>query len=99
MLHTHTSQHLLLSPPPPSLPPLSSPCKFRWPAPLQYTCAIIYIYIYWGQVGDKTIAFWLMDKEMYDGMSLLTPANLIVDRGACVRVCVFSACVHVSECE
>jgi len=32
-------------------------------------------------VGDKTIAFWLMDKEMYDGMSLLTPANLIVDRG------------------
>jgi hypothetical protein len=33
------------------------------------------------QVGDKTIAFWLMDKEMYDGMSLLTPANLIVDRG------------------
>jgi len=32
-------------------------------------------------VGDKTIAFWLMDKEMYSGMSLLTPANHIVDRG------------------
>ena len=32
-------------------------------------------------VGDKTVAFWLMDKEMYDGMSLLTPANSIVDRG------------------
>lgn len=24
-------------------------------------------------VGDKTIAFWLMDKEMYDYMSVLTP--------------------------
>jgi len=32
-------------------------------------------------VGDKTVAFWLMDKEMYTGMSLLTPANHIVDRG------------------
>ena len=32
-------------------------------------------------VGDKTVAFWLMDKEMYTGMSLLTPANMIVDRG------------------
>jgi len=32
-------------------------------------------------VGDKTIAFWLMDKEMYSGMSLLTPASAIVDRG------------------
>jgi len=32
-------------------------------------------------VGDKTVAFWLMDKEMYTGMSLLQPANMIVDRG------------------
>lgn len=32
-------------------------------------------------VGDKTIAFWLMDKEMYTGMSSLWPANDIVDRG------------------
>jgi hypothetical protein len=32
-------------------------------------------------VGDKTIAFRLMDKEMYDGMSTLTPANEIVERG------------------
>ena len=31
-------------------------------------------------VGDKTIAFWLMDKEQYWGMSVFTP-NLIVDRG------------------
>uniref|UniRef100_A0A5S6R5G1 1,4-alpha-glucan branching enzyme n=1 Tax=Trichuris muris TaxID=70415 RepID=A0A5S6R5G1_TRIMR len=32
-------------------------------------------------VGDKTIAFWLMDKEMYDFMSTLTPLTPIVDRG------------------
>lgn len=31
-------------------------------------------------VGDKTIAFWLMDKEMYFSMSKLKQ-NLIVDRG------------------
>jgi 1,4-alpha-glucan branching enzyme len=32
-------------------------------------------------VGDKTIAFWLMDKEMYDFMSTLTPLTPIIDRG------------------
>ncbi|XP_013380522.1 1,4-alpha-glucan-branching enzyme isoform X2 [Lingula anatina] len=32
-------------------------------------------------VGDKTIAFWLMDKEMYDYMSNLTPLTGIIDRG------------------
>ena len=32
-------------------------------------------------VGDKTLAFWLMDKEMYTGMSTLHPSNDIVDRG------------------
>ena len=32
-------------------------------------------------VGDKTLAFWMMDKEMYTGMSLLYPSNDIVDRG------------------
>jgi 1,4-alpha-glucan branching enzyme len=31
-------------------------------------------------VGDKTLAFWLMDKEMYTGMDNLS-GNLIVDRG------------------
>ncbi len=31
-------------------------------------------------VGDKSIAFWLMDKEMYTHMSKATP-SLIVDRG------------------
>ncbi|RWS04362.1 1:4-alpha-glucan-branching enzyme-like protein [Dinothrombium tinctorium] len=32
-------------------------------------------------VGDKTVAFWLMDKEMYDFMSCLTPMTPIIDRG------------------
>jgi len=32
-------------------------------------------------VGDKTIAFWLMDKEMYDFMSTVTPLTPIIDRG------------------
>lgn len=31
-------------------------------------------------VGDKTIAFWLMDKDMYDNMSLDRPSS-VVDRG------------------
>ena len=32
-------------------------------------------------VGDKTIAFWLMDKEMYTNMSHLSPLTPIIDRG------------------
>ncbi|KAF9162477.1 alpha-1,4-glucan branching enzyme [Actinomortierella ambigua] len=32
-------------------------------------------------VGDKTIAFWLMDKEMYTHMSDLTALTPIIDRG------------------
>ncbi|KAI8580360.1 hypothetical protein K450DRAFT_238150 [Umbelopsis ramanniana AG] len=32
-------------------------------------------------VGDKTLAFWLMDKEMYDFMSKLSPNTPIIDRG------------------
>ncbi|XP_052217090.1 1,4-alpha-glucan-branching enzyme-like isoform X2 [Dreissena polymorpha] len=32
-------------------------------------------------VGDKTLAFWLMDKEMYTHMSELAPPSLIIDRG------------------
>ena len=32
-------------------------------------------------VGDKTLAFWLMDKEMYTHMSLLQPLTPIMDRG------------------
>ncbi|WVO16089.1 1,4-alpha-glucan-branching enzyme [Cryptococcus depauperatus] len=32
-------------------------------------------------VGDKTLAFWLMDKEMYDFMSDLAPMTPVIDRG------------------
>ena len=32
-------------------------------------------------VGDKTIAFWLMDAAMYDGMSTLRAASPVVERG------------------
>ncbi|XP_066247178.1 1,4-alpha-glucan-branching enzyme [Euwallacea similis] len=32
-------------------------------------------------VGDKTIAFWLMDKEMYTHMSKLSDPSPIIDRG------------------
>ncbi|KAJ3322740.1 alpha-1,4-glucan branching enzyme [Boothiomyces sp. JEL0866] len=32
-------------------------------------------------VGDKTLAFWLMDKEMYFNMSELSPLTPVIDRG------------------
>lgn len=32
-------------------------------------------------VGDKTLAFWLMDKEMYTHMSVLSDHSSIIDRG------------------
>lgn len=32
-------------------------------------------------VGDKTIAFWLMDEKMYTHMSTLSEPSMIVDRG------------------
>ncbi|XP_023259387.1 1,4-alpha-glucan-branching enzyme [Seriola lalandi dorsalis] len=32
-------------------------------------------------VGDKTLAFWLMDKEMYTNMSSIVPMTPVVDRG------------------
>ncbi|XP_076812119.1 1,4-alpha-glucan-branching enzyme-like [Clavelina lepadiformis] len=32
-------------------------------------------------VGDKTLAFWLMDKEMYTHMSTMTDLTPIIDRG------------------
>ncbi|XP_041067038.1 1,4-alpha-glucan-branching enzyme isoform X3 [Carcharodon carcharias] len=32
-------------------------------------------------VGDKTLAFWLMDAEMYTNMSILSPLTPVVDRG------------------
>lgn len=33
-----------------------------------------------GLVGDKTIAFWLMDKDMYTGM-MVSDENLVIERG------------------
>jgi 1,4-alpha-glucan branching enzyme len=37
-------------------------------------------------VGDKTLAFWLMDKEMYWHMSTLeVPAHPVVDRGVALH--------------
>ncbi|MBA0760575.1 hypothetical protein Gotri_023308 [Gossypium trilobum] len=32
-------------------------------------------------VGDKTIAFWLMDKDMYEFMALDRPSTALIDRG------------------
>lgn len=32
-------------------------------------------------VGDKTVAFWLMDADMYTGMALDSPPSAVVDRG------------------
>lgn len=32
-------------------------------------------------VGDKTIAFWLMDKDMYTHMSTLSEPSSVIDRG------------------
>jgi 1,4-alpha-glucan branching enzyme len=32
-------------------------------------------------VGDKTIAFWMMDKEMYTNMSVLSQSSPVIDRG------------------
>ena len=32
-------------------------------------------------VGDKTLAFWLMDAEMYSNMSVLAPKTPVIHRG------------------
>lgn len=32
-------------------------------------------------VGDKTIAFWLMDQEMYTNMSVFSPMTEVISRG------------------
>uniref|UniRef100_A0A6A7FR02 1,4-alpha-glucan branching enzyme n=1 Tax=Hirondellea gigas TaxID=1518452 RepID=A0A6A7FR02_9CRUS len=32
-------------------------------------------------VGDKTLAFWLMDKEMYTNMATNSPPSVVIDRG------------------
>lgn len=37
-------------------------------------------------VGDKTLAFWLMDKEMYTHMSEMSDKSLIVERGMALHM-------------
>lgn len=37
------------------------------------------------QVGDKTIAMWLFDAEMYTNMSTLNEITPVVDRGMCMH--------------
>ena len=32
-------------------------------------------------VGDKTLAFWLMDAEMYTHMSKFSEMSAVIDRG------------------
>lgn len=36
-------------------------------------------------VGDKTLAFWMMDKEMYEFMSDLSPLTPIIERGVALH--------------
>lgn len=40
-------------------------------------------------VGDKTIAFLLMDEEMYSGMSCLTDASPTIERGIALHKVVY----------
>src|SRR5205823_4526437 len=42
--------------------------------------ALAYLQVAHALVGDKTLAFWLMDKEMYFSMSKFTQ-SLVIDRG------------------
>ena len=43
-----------------------------------------YVYLIYRLVGDKTLAFWLMDKEMYTNMSTLSERTMVIDRGMAV---------------
>ncbi len=42
-------------------------------------------------VGDKSLAFWLMDAEMYVHMSTLSPRTTVVDRGLALHKIIRSA--------
>ncbi|VVC88097.1 unnamed protein product [Leptidea sinapis] len=44
-------------------------------------------------VGDKTIAFWLMDKEMYTHMSTLSDSNPVIGRGMALH-CMIRLITH-----
>ena len=50
-------------------------------------------------VGDKTLAFWLMDAEMYTGMSSLFPMSGTVSRGMALHKMIRSVtCDNSSLC-
>ena len=44
-------------------------------------CSTQYIMLVQALVGDKTIAFWLMDKEMYTNMSDISEYTPVIARG------------------
>jgi len=48
-------------------------------------------------VGDKTIAFWLMDAEMYTGMSTLSPASPCIERGLALHKMIRMVCLALGE--
>jgi 1,4-alpha-glucan branching enzyme len=51
-------------------------------------------------VGDKTIAFWLMDKEMYEYMSDLSPRTPVIDRGLALHKLIrWVVCAGEGVCE
>lgn len=55
-------------------------------------------FIFQAIVGDKTIAFFLMDQEMYSGMSSLTDASPTIERGIALhKVCCSSN--HRESCK
>ncbi|KAJ9095208.1 alpha-1,4-glucan branching enzyme [Naganishia cerealis] len=43
-------------------------------------------------VGDKTLAFWLMDAEMYTNMSDLSPLTPVIDRGIALHKMIRFVC-------
>lgn len=50
----------------------------KWPA----VCVCVsFFFSPQALVGDKTLAFWLMDKEMYTNMSSMIPMTAVIDRG------------------
>lgn len=50
---------------------------------------LLILHIFQSIVGDKTIAFLLMDKEMYTGMSDLQPASPTINRGIALQKVIF----------
>ena len=49
-------------------------------------------------MGDKSLAFWLMDAEMYTHMSTLTPRTLLIDRGLALHKMIRSESLLLFVC-